>query len=104
MVQLYGNIEDGNGVHVSIARSNTRQVIQRGGRISCDHDLRLPSSKFDGHETMLLDIGKNYDNPDDSNMLSSRWVILFSCPYELVFRFNGEKGGNPPWAYGRPIC
>ena len=34
MVQLYGNIEDGNGVHGSIARSQTRQVIQRGVRIS----------------------------------------------------------------------
>ena len=52
---------------------------------------------------MLLDIGKNYDNPDDSNMLSSRRVILFSCTYELALRFNGEEGGNPPWAYGRPI-
>ena len=104
MVQLYGNIEDGDGVHGSIARSNTRQVIQRGGRISCDHDLRLPSFKFDGHETMLLDIGKNYDNPDVSDMLSSRRVILFSCPYQLAFRFNGEVGGNPPCACGRPIC
>ena len=53
---------------------------------------------------MLLDIGKNYDNPGDRDMLSSRWVILFSCPYQLTFRLNGEKGGNPPWAYGRPIC
>ena len=95
MVHLCGNIADGNGVHGSIARSNTRQVIQRGGRISCDHDLRLPSSKFDGHETMLLDIGKNYDDPGDRDTLSSRRVILFPCPYELAFRLNREEGINP---------
>ena len=93
MVHLCRIIADRNRVHGSNSRSQTGQVIQRGGRISCDHDLRLPSSKFDGHETMLLDIGKNYDNPDDSDMLSSRWAILFSCPYQLAFRLNGEEGG-----------
>ena len=51
---------------------------------------------------MLLAIDKNYDNPGDRGMLSSRRAILFSCPYQLTFRLNGERGGNPPLGVRKP--
>jgi len=53
---------------------------------------------------MPIVIGKNYNNPGDRDMLSSRWGILFCCPYELAFRFNGEaEDGKSPRACSNPI-